>query len=240
MSRLACAFFFMWTAAPVSAQSTESAKSGWFQEPSSLLYYDASGALAGEIGLGRWERPAGEGIDVREFQGGVNASRRFAWVLELSTRWDAPRIQILGSRRLLRLLGSGGKELWRNPAADRPGRGEPLVFSENGEILIDCSRDEKGWTVAIKNYLGAVLFEAGPFPILDRIDLTPNGRYALARWTDPDKNAVHTLIDARAKTRRDIPSADFYRGAARLEDDGKVFSGAKLIADLGAEESPRP
>ncbi len=215
--------------------------SRWARQGSSLVFYDASGELSEEIGLGTWEDSSGSRVNVREILGGASRAGRFAWTLERVTTWTPDRTKFLESRRSLRLLGSNGKELWKNTDADIPEGGEPLAFSTDGESLIFSWRDARGWTASVRSYLGASLMEAGPFARLEMLALTQNGRYALIRWRVPDKSATHTFLDVARRLRVDIPSSELTLGLARITDEGKVYSGKRFVYDFGkAESEPKP
>lgn len=220
------------TAPAAGLESTATARTGWVKEPTALLHYGPDGTLDGETGLGRWEDSAGSRVNVHEIRAGASRSRRFAWIWDAQTSRDALRATLLESRRSLRFLGSDGLELWSDAAADRPDRGEPLVFSSDGETLILARRTAKGWTASIRDFTGSVLGELGPYPRLEAIALSDNGKYAFARWLVPDQSAAHAFYKISTKKSREIPSAEFYLGPARITDDGKVYTGKKLLFDF--------
>jgi len=149
------------------------------------------------------------------------------------------RTKIVGTKRRLRLWGSDGKMLWESADADTPQEGgDPMLFSKDGETILLCEHPAGGWKIIARNYIGTLIMETGPFPELQRTALTPDGRFAMARWTVPDKSASHTFLDLTKKTRKDVASDTFMFGKARLDDDGKVWSGKKLAFDLAAAPEP--
>jgi hypothetical protein len=93
----------------------------------------------------------------------------------------------------------------------------------------------KGWTASVRDYLGAVLVEAGPLARVESAEITKNGSYATVRWLVPDQNATHTFLDVKNKIRKDIPSGDLYLGKAVITEDGKVLSGKKPVFDFTTE-----
>lgn len=213
---------------------------GWTKQASSLLLYDSSATLVSEIGLGHWEEAVDFRINVLEISGGVSPNKRFAWTLEKNTVWNSSRTKKIESKRLFRFLGSGGVELWRSADIDVSDSEEPVAFSANGELLLACLRlSSSSWSAALKTYVGNTLEEWGPFPVIKKLTLTPNGKYALIRWTVPDQSSTHTFVEIGTKTRKDIDSGDLLLGQARIEDDGKIFTGAKMIFDFAAPV-PRP
>lgn len=205
--------------------------SGWLRQSASLLYYDSAGDLANEIPLSKEDD--GSGV-VRDRLGGAAPNGRFAWTLERSTTWNAGRTKKLASKRLLRVYGDDGKELWEAPDADVPEEGDPVRFSQDGTTLLVALHEAGGWTVSARNYLGTTLMDAGPLPQLKVMTLTPGGKYAMIRWLVPDQSATHTFLDLAAKARRDIPSSEFSWTVARVDDDGKVYAGKRLVFDFAA------
>jgi len=194
--------------------------SGWLRKGSSLLYRDAGGEIAAEIGLGRWE-DSGESVVT---EGGVLAQGRFAWTL---------------SRRVLRFFGSNGHELWSEDGADAPPGGEPLVCSASGEVCLLALR-RSAWFVALKTSLGNTLWEAGPFPRLESLQISANGRYGLALWNEPDRSSAHSFLDLAARARRDVPSARFLLGKTAIDDQGRAFSGEQLAFEFSASTGTAP
>lgn len=225
------------TAAP--AGSTGAAER-WVRQASSLLRFDAAGDLAEEVGLGRWEEAGASGPVVRELRGDASPGGAFAWTFEKKTSWNPSKTKILQVERHLRFLGRGASELWSAPEADAPTSGEPVVFSADGETILVALRRSEGWTISARSYIGNTLAEAGPFASLTATALSPGGRFALARWTEVDKSATHTFLNVSTKKRTDLASEAFLLGPAELRDDGKVYSGAKMIVDLAAPAAPAP
>ena len=66
------------------------------------------------------------------------------------------------------------------------------------------------------------------------------GRFALARWNEPDKSATHTFLDIENKTRKDIASGDLTLGQALIDDDGRVYSGKKPIFSFSTPPETPP
>jgi hypothetical protein len=207
---------------------------GWVRQTASLLFFDEAGNLSNEIGLRTDEESSGTRINVHEIRGAASKNGRFAWVLDRTTTWNMSRSKILESRRLLRFYGSTGKELWSSSEADVPENGEPILFSANGETVLVSLRNDRGWTAAVKSYLGSTLIDVGPMPRLQLMTLTENGQYAMVRWLVPDQSATHTFLEIPTKTRHDLPSADLFMGLARITEDGKVYSGKRFVFDFTA------
>jgi hypothetical protein len=202
---------------------------GWVKRSSSLLHYDSSGTLSGELPLGRWEEPLGGRVIVHETRGSAARGGSFAWT------WET-----VDGRAVLRFFGPSGRELWSEGTAAAPESGEPLVLSAGGETSLLCRRSGAGLSVAVKSFVGNTLWEIGPFPILHVMELTDNGRYALLRWSEPDKSATHTFLDLEAKARKDVPSGELLLGQASVGEDGTVRSGGKTVFSLAPKAPPAP
>ncbi len=210
---------------------------GWLRQTSSLLFYDRGGNLASEIPL----RTEDDGLStVREKLGGAAPNGRFAWTLERATTWNADRSKVLSSRRLLRVYGDEGKALWESSEADTPEKGDPVAFSGDGETLLVSLRGKAGWTVSIRNYLGATLLDVGPLAHLQLMRITPSGKYAMIRWVVPDQSATTTFVQIVSRTRHDMPSSDFSWTTPRVDDDGKVYAGKRLVFDFAAPAPAAP
>lgn len=212
---------------------------GWFKGGSSLLYYDQKGDLAVELPIVSDEEPSGNRVNVHEVRGDASPNARFGWTLERTTTWNQDRTKIYASKRLLRVFGSEGKELWADKDADVPENGDPLVFSADGETLLVCARTDAGWTVSAKGWAGNTLIDVGPVPRLQLMNLTRNGRYAMIRWVVPDQSATHTFLELPTKNRQDVPSSELYLGLARITEDGKVFSGKRFVFDFAAMKTDK-
>jgi hypothetical protein len=197
--------------------------------PRSLLYYDADGNLSGEIGLGRWEEASPARVKVKVMDAGTSPDHSFAWTLDKRTTWNSPKTKLLESQRTLRFFDRDGKELWTEDEADSLPGGAPLVFSDDGKTCLLALRRPTGWYARVKAYLGNTLWEIGPFPKLEALQISPNGRYGLARWDDPDKSASHSFLDLQNLVRQDVPSDRFLLGKATVDDQGRAFSGATLV-----------
>ena len=220
--------------APVSGSGIH--PHGWFTSGASLLYYDEKGDLAAEHPLVDEEQPeqSGNRVTTHSVIGGASPNARFGWTLERTTTWNQDRTKVYGSRRLLRVYGSEGKELWATSQADVPPNGVPLMFSADGTVLIVALRSDEGWTAQIKGWAGNTLYEVGPVPRIELMTLTRNGRYAMVRWNVPDQSATHTFVEVPTKTRQDIPSSELYLGLAKIGEDGKVYSGKRFVFDFAA------
>lgn len=199
---------------------------GWSRQANSLLLYGSDGALAQEIPL---HDADDAGTAAHETLGGVSPDARLAWTLDRRLIWTPGRTKVLESHRLFKVYGTAGTELWHDDAADAPERGAPVLFSADGRTLLLARRGDDGWRAEARSWLGATLTAAGPFPRLISMALTPNGRYALARWGVPDKSDTHTFIDLASQARRDVQSSDLLLGLARIGDDGVVRSGSKVV-----------
>ena len=205
--------------------------------PSSLLYYDSSGSVSDEIGLGRWEDSDSSDLHVRLIDATACATNRFAWTLETNTLWNATKTKLKSSKRLLRFWGPDGKEIWNDEEAAFPPAGDPLAFSQDGETCLMALRREAGWFVAAKTYVGNTTWEIGPLPQLKAIQLSSSGRYGLARWTDPDKSATHSFLDLAKRSRRDVPSEKFLLGQASIDDLGRAYAGGQLVFSFDMDTS---
>jgi len=213
---------------PLEEMAPSRSTPGWSRQANSLLLYGDDGALAQELPLHEADE-AGVGTNSRETLGGISPDAQMAWTLDRRLVWNQGRTKLLESHRLLRTFGAAGAELWRDEGVDVPERGAPVLFSADGKTLLLAKRSDEGWSAEARTWLGQVIASIGPFPRLISMALTPNGRYALARWGVPDKSDTHSFIDLAAKTRRDVPSSDLLLGLARIGDDGVVRSGSKIV-----------
>ena len=221
---------------PLGEMAPSRSTPGWSRQANSLLLYGDDGALAQELPL-READDAGVGTTSRETLGGVSPDAHMAWTLDRRFVWSPGRTKLLESHRLFRTFGTASAELWRDEAVDLPERGEPVAFSTDGKTLLLAKRADEGWSAQARTWLGQVVATIGPFPRLISMALTPNGRYALARWGVPDKSDTHTFIDLAAKTRRDVSSSDLILGLAHIGDDGVVRSGSKVVLDFRGSSS---
>lgn len=196
---------------------------GWTKQGNSLLLYDSDGALAQEISL------RGDGSTSTGWRGGTSTDGRLAWTVERREIWNPLKGKITDILHLLRIFGAAGQELWKDDGVDVPDRGEPVLFSADGQTILVSRRTHEGWSVEARTWMGSLLAAVGPFPRLISMALTPNGRYALARWGMPEKSDTHTFFDIIAKQRRDVPSSSLVLGLARIGDDGVARSGSKVI-----------
>ena len=212
----------------LSEMAPSSSTPGWSKQASSLLLYGEDGGLTQELPLKALDEQ-GAGTTARETLGGVSPDAHMAWTLDRRFVYNQGRTKLLESHRLFRTFGTAGAELWRDDAVDLPERGAPVLFSADAKTLLLAKRGDSGWSAEARTWLGSVIAAIGPFPRLISMALTPNGRYALARWGVPDKSDTHTFIDLAAKTRRDVPSSDLILGLARIDDDGTVRSGSKVV-----------
>jgi hypothetical protein len=224
---------------PLEEMAPSRSTPGWSRQANSLLLYGADGTLSSELAL---REPEESGLSTRETAGGVAPDAATAWTLERRLVWSPGRTKLLESRRVFRLYGAAGAELWRDEAADLPERGEPVLFSSDGKTLLLSRRGDDGWSAEARDGTGRVLVSIGPFPRLISMALTPNGRFALARWGVPDKSDTHTFVDLATKARRDVPSSELVLGLARIGDDGVARSGSKTVFafDLAASTAAAP
>ncbi len=209
---------------------------GWQRQGNSLLLYDESGELVQEHGLQSSEENAGAKIVVNEVTAGASANGRAAWLLERRIGWNYAKSKMLDSRRRLRVFGASGAELWGDSDADAAEQGDPVALSDDGKTALYATRAgvAGSWSLMARDWTGNILMTAGSFPRLMSIALTPNGRFVMARWAVPDKSATHTFLDLKRKLRKDIPSSDMTLGLARVEDDGVVRSGRRVVFELAA------
>ena len=222
---------------PVLADMAPSHSSpGWTKQGASLLYYDTDGSLTQEIPL----RGGDESGLPRELRGGTSTDGRLAWTLEGRQVWNPLKSKTAQTRRMLRLYGSAGQELWKDDGVDLPERGEPVIFSADGQILLLARRTDEDWSVEARTWMGVLLAGVGPFPRPISMALTPNGRFALARWGVLDKSDTHTFFDIAAKKRQDVPSSSLLLGLARIGDDGVARSGSKVVLSFETAVSSAP
>lgn len=223
--------------APVLADMAPTRSSpGWTKQGSSLLHYDPDGSLSQEIPL----RGGDESGPPHEARGGTSSDGRLAWTLESRQVWNPLKSKTAQTRRLLRLYGSNGQELWKDEGVDLPERGEPVIFSADGLTLLLARRTGDEWSVEARTWMGVLRAGVGPFPRLISMALAPGGRFALARWGVLDKSDTHTFFDIAAKKREDVPSSSLLLGLARIGDDGVVRSGSKTVLSFETAVSSAP
>jgi len=223
--------------APVLADMAPTRSSpGWTKSGSSLLHYDADGSLTSELPL----RAGDDSGLPRELRGGTSPDGKLAWTLEDRSVWNPLKSKAAETRRLFRLYGTAGQELWKDDGVDIPERGEPVIFSADGQTLLLARRAADEWSVEARTWMGAIIAGVSPFPRLISIALTPNGRFALARWGVLDKSDTHTFFDIAAKKRQDVPSSSLLLGLARIGDDGVVRSGSKVVLSFDTAVSSTP
>lgn len=212
---------------------------GWTRQANSLLLYGEDSSLIEEKPL---RQADDSGSTAHETLGGVSPDARLAWTLDRKLVWTPGRTKLLESQRQFKLYGTSGQELWRDDLVDLPERGEPVLFSTDGRVLLLCHHGGDGWTAEARSWLGAMLGHIGAYPRLISMALTPNGRFALARWGVPDKSDTHTFMDLSTKVRRDVQSSDLVLGLARIDDQGVVRSGSKVILsfDLAVSSGNAP
>lgn len=208
---------------------------GWTRQGQSLLLYGPDGDLKQELPLRKLEESATVSMDTL---GGTSPDGVLAWTLDRRVTWDRGRRRVLESRRVFRVYGKEGRELWKDDAPDTPERGEPVVFSDDGQTLLLARRLDEGWLVEARSWMGGPQASAGPFPRLISMALTANGRYFLARWAVPDTSDTHSFVEIASKRRRDVPSSELTLGLARIDDDGVVRSGSRVI--FAFEPPPGP
>ncbi|MBI4679550.1 MAG: hypothetical protein HY748_18410 [Elusimicrobia bacterium] len=204
----------------------------WSKQGSSLVLYDSSGTIVHEVPLGLWEEASGAQVQSTQTLGGTVAGGRFAWTLEKTTAWNASKTKTLKADRVLHYYGTTAGGLWSLALADAPPDADPLVASASGETVAVAVNTEGEWTVLVRTFLGNPQWEMTGLKSLSSAFLTPNGKYALIRWSEPDKSATHTFVEVATKARKDIASEDFVLGPARLTDDGKVFAGERLLYEF--------
>lgn len=212
--------------------SAQDARGGWTRHGRSLLFHESDGTLSGEIGLQRVEEAVPATVTIKETRGGASSNGRFAWTLETTQVWNTEKTKLKKGSGSLRVYGSGGAPLWDAPSEAAPESVDPVLFSDDGETLLVARREPKGWVAEARSYVGAVALSVGPMAKLQIMVLTPNGKYALARWSVPDESATHTFFDVANKRRVDIPSGEMYLGLAKITPEGQVFSGKKLVYDF--------
>lgn len=210
---------------------------GWVKKSKSLLYYDTRGTPAVEIGLGRWEDSDPAGLRVKLIDAAACSTNRFAWTLETNTLWNTAKTKFKSSQRILRFWGPDGKEIWNDEEADFIPASDPLAFSQDGRTCLLALRRKTGWFVATKTYVGNTSWEIGPLPQLKAVQLSANGRYGLARWSEPDKSATHSFLDLASRLRKDVPSEKFFLGKTSVDDLGQAYAGGQLVFSFNADIS---
>lgn len=223
--------------APAIAALPASA-SHWSKQGASLVLYDSSDTIVTEIPLASSEEPSSTGLRATLTTGGTSTDGRFAWTLEKTTAWNASKTKALSEERLLRYLGTTGRELWSLAGADASRRSDPVAMSDTGEVAAVSVLGKDGWTVSIRNSMGGTLWETTGIRTLLSVSLTPGGRYALIRWAEPDRSATHTFVEVATGARKDAPSDEFVLGGGRVDEDGKVYAGTKLIHDFKQKAAP--
>ena len=213
---------------PLEEMAPSHSTPGWSRQSTSLLLYGDDGSLQQELPLHDADE-AGTGTTSRETLGGVSPDGAMAWTLERRLTWTPGRTKVIESHRVFHLYGSTGAELWREESVDVPERGAPVLFSKDGKTLLLAERAGDGFTAEARTWMGQVIATLGQWPRLISMALSPNGRFALARWSVPDKSDTHSFIDLQTKARRDVPSSDLVLGLARVGDDGVVRSGSKVV-----------
>ncbi|MDX6768170.1 MAG: hypothetical protein SF051_01445 [Elusimicrobiota bacterium] len=209
---------------------------GWQRQGNSLLLYDEDGALVQEHGLQSTEESAGSKLVTHDITAGASANGRAAWLLDRRVGWNYAKTKVLDARRRLTVFGAGGAELWSDNEADAPEQGDPVSLSDDGKVALYARRDGTagGWSVVARDWAGNTLMVVGPYPRLMSLALTPNGRFVMARWAIPDKSATHTFLDLKRRQRKDVASSELTLGLARVEDDGVVRSGRRVVFELAA------
>lgn len=208
---------------------------GWQRQGNSLLLYGEDGSLMEEHGLSSSEEPAGSKLVAHEVTAGASTGGRTAWLLDRRTGWNFAKTKILDSRRRLEIYGANGSSLWGDSEADVPEAGDPVSISADGKTILYTRRDgiAGAYSIVARDWAGNTLMVVGPYPRLLSLALTANGRYVMARWAVPDKSATHTFLDLKTHERRDIASSELTLGLARVEDDGVVRSGRRVVFELG-------
>lgn len=212
----------------------------WSRQKTALLLRGVTDGIAAEIPLGHWDEGSSARPVARDVSAGVSSNGRFAYTFDKAVVWNPPKSKVLKVQTLLRVFGTDGKELWSVVDADAPEGQEPLYFSADGETALILLHKDKAWSASIRYYLGAQIMEAGPFARVEGAAFTRNGRFGMIKWLVTDQSATHTFLDVKTKTRKDIPSGDLYLGAARLDEDGKVHSGKKVVFDFNAPVKAAP
>jgi hypothetical protein len=225
--------------APAAETISARPTAGWSRQANSLLLHGGDGALTQELPLHEPDN-SGASLTSRETVGGVAPDATMAWTLDRRLVWSPGRTKLLESHRLFRMYGIEGAELWRDESVDLPERGDAVLFSSDSKTLLLSRRSGDEWTAEARTWMGLSLGVIGPFPRLISMALTPNGRYALARWGVPDQSDTHAFVDLVGKTRRDVSSSDLVLGQARIGDDGVVRSGAKIVFSFEVAASSPP
>ncbi len=210
------------------------ASPGWQKQGNSLLLYDEQGGLIQEHGLLATEESAGSKLVTHTITAGACANGRAAWLLDRRVGWNFAKTKMLDSRRRLSVFGASGAELWSDNEADAPEQGEPVALADDGKTALYARRDivTGSWSLVARDWAGNNVMVVGPFPRLMSLALTPNGRFVMARWAVPDKSATHTFLDLKNRSRKDVASSELTLGLARVDDDGVVRSGRRVVFEL--------
>jgi hypothetical protein len=227
------------TAPPPEMRDMAPAKAtpGWTHQGNSLVLYGPDGDLIQELPL---RAPDPESTVSRETLGGAAPDGRLAWTLDRKLVWSSGRTKLLESHRQFKAYGTSGQELWHEDSVDLPERGDPVFFAADGKSLWFARHADDGWYAEARDWMGRTTGSLGPFPRLISIALTPNGRYALARWAVPDASDTHTFLDLQTKARKDVQSSDLMLGLARIGDDGVARSGSRVVYDFNASTAAAP
>ncbi len=176
------------------SENTPGPEPGWLRMPQSLLYYDADGNLSSEIGLGRWEEASQARIQVKVIDAGTSpttvspghSTNARSGTASRPRSWNPSGI-CASSRRIARNSGPKTEQLrLRQRAAGLFGRRQdlPACAAASGWLV------RAGQDLSREHAVGS-----RPFPELEALQISPNGRYGLARWDDPDKSASHSFLD---------------------------------------------
>lgn len=223
-----------WKVEERALPKTPSSRRGWVASPSSLLLYDSSGTLVGEVGLGRWLEDAENAtLRRRVVRGGASEDGRFAWSWESVESLKPGRAEkVLSSARLLRYLGTEGQELFRNELADAPAGLTPAVMSANGETVLVFERGLDEWITAAYAFTDNRLLDARGKGSIEAAYLAPEGRFGWIRWHQLDQPPIYSFLDLERGTVKEVSTGGLPRGPVVLTDDGKVSVRGKTVLSV--------
>lgn len=216
------------------AASGGAGRGGWSATESSLLLRDSSGTLVTELALEPWEERASAETALRHLsRGGISSDGRFAWSWEKAeeVRKDG-RAKPRERSRLLRYWGTFGQELWSSERADTPGAFGPAAQSRSGERVLVLERSTSSWSACAYDFLGRRLFEFQGRGVPEGLRLSPSGRFGWVRWRALDEPPWYAFFDSERKKLREVPAYKLPPAPVRIEEDGGVYAGSKLVLEL--------
>lgn len=205
-------------------------RAGWVKTAASLLLYDSSGTLVNEIGLGTWSEPAGDGTTLRRtVRGGISKDGRYAWSWEKAESVKEGRNEKpVTTARLMRYLATNGDELFRNELADAPPGLDPVAVADDGERLLLAERGPDAWILAAFHFSGLRLVDAHGKGVIELMQLSANGDFALVRWHQLDHPPEYSYLKLADRVSGPVT----IKGVGvqpKLTNEGRVLVGGKVV-----------